>query len=125
MVFRVIFRDGLPLHWLNPPLAIFTIVAPRIIHGLYKRFGVAGCLALPWMTLTLEKTSYDTLAALRGYNPEREYEPEKTGGFPSGGSALPSFALVPVRGERDRLIITLLGDTPRQTAEAAEGSAEC
>lgn len=37
------------------------------------------------------------------------------GGFPSGGSMLPSFALITVRGEEDRLIIPLLGDEPRKT----------
>jgi hypothetical protein len=107
------------LHWLNPPLALFTIVAPKIIEGLYRRFGVAGCLALPWITLALEKTSYDTLAAVRGFNPEREHDPSVTGGFPSGGSALPSFALLPIRGEADRLIIPFLGDKPRQAPAAA------
>jgi len=100
---------------------LFTIVAPKIIEGLYRRFGVAGCLALPWITLTIEKTSYDTLAALRGFNPEKEYDPKVTGGFPSGGggSALPSFALLPIRGEEDRLIIPFLGDKPRQKHPAA------
>jgi len=108
-------------HWLNPPLAVFTYLAPKIIHGLYSRFGVAGCLALPWLTLSFEKASYDTLAAVRGYNPEKEHDPSQTGGFPSGGSALPSFALLPIRGEADRLIISFLGDKPRQLETATAG----
>jgi hypothetical protein len=48
-----------------------------------------------------------TEAQLSGENPHGE--------FPSGGAKLPSFSLIAVRGEEDRLIIPLLGDEPRKT----------
>ena len=72
------------------------------------------------VTLTLEKVSYDTLAAARGYDLEAEHEAKVAaaggtlhGGFPSGGAALPNCSLIPVRGEQDRLILSWLGDRPR------------
>ena len=60
-----------------------------------SRFGVHGFLALPFVTLSMEKCIYDTVQSLQGINPN--VIPEGRGGFPSGGAALPSFSLVPVR----------------------------
>jgi hypothetical protein len=47
--------------------------------------------------LALEKCIYDTAQAAQGIDPT--IRPANRGGFPSGGAALPSFALVPVQTE--------------------------
>lgn len=57
--------------------------------------GFYGILALPFLTLGMEKCIYDTAQAIQGINPNTR--PADRGGFPSGGSALPSFSLVPVQ----------------------------
>eukprot|EP00523_Entomoneis_sp_CCMP467_P012515 CAMPEP_0168799818 /NCGR_PEP_ID=MMETSP0725-20121227/18657_1 /TAXON_ID=265536 /ORGANISM="Amphiprora sp., Strain CCMP467" /LENGTH=136 /DNA_ID=CAMNT_0008851357 /DNA_START=110 /DNA_END=520 /DNA_ORIENTATION=- len=57
--------------------------------------GVYGLLALPFVTLGMEKCIYDTTQAAQGINPN--FRPADRGGFPSGGAALPSFSLLPVR----------------------------
>ena len=54
------------IHVLNPFLFVFTKVMPRIIGPYYRAFGVTGVLALPFITLTLEKVGYDTFLAARG-----------------------------------------------------------
>ena len=115
---------GIPV--LNPFLFVFTKVMPRIIGPYYRAFGVTGVLALPFITLTLEKVGYDTFLAARGrdLDAEREAAAEASGSkkigahgeFPSGGAALPSFSLIPVASEQSRLVITLLGDKPRREA---------
>ena len=48
-------------YYLNPLLAIYTKLAPRIIEGLYRRLGVGGCLSLPFVTLATEKVSVATV----------------------------------------------------------------
>jgi len=60
-----------------------------------SRFGVHGFLALPFVTLSIEKCIYDTVQSLQGIDPN--VVPEGRGGFPSGGAALPSLSLVAVR----------------------------
>ena len=60
-----------------------------------SRFGVHGFLALPFVTLSMEKCIYDTVQCLQGIDPK--VVPEGRGGFPSGGSALPSFSLIPIQ----------------------------
>lgn len=111
------------LHLLNPPLALFVAVAPRLIDGVYKRFGAGGLLALPFVCLTLEKVTYDSFLAIRGYDMEAEQDAREKasgkasnayGGFPSGGAQLPNLSLVAVRGEQDRLVLTWFGDEPRE-----------
>ena len=57
------------IHVLNPFLFVFTKVMPRIIGPYYRAFGVTGVLALPFITLTLEKVGYDTFLAARGRDP--------------------------------------------------------
>ena len=111
-------------HVLNPLLFIYTHVMPKVIGPLYRTFGIPGIMALPWITLALEKASYDTLAAARGYDLQAEHAKKGNphGEFPSGGAALPSWSLIPMRGEEDRLIISILGDKPRQVAAAAASS---
>ena len=49
------------IHILNPFLFVFTKVMPRIIGPYYRAFGVPGVLALPFITLTLEKVGYLSL----------------------------------------------------------------
>ena len=110
-------------HALNPLLFVYTHVMPKFIGPLYRTFGIPGILALPWITLALEKASYDTLAAARGHDMQAEHAKNGNphGEFPSGGAALPSWSFIPIRGEQDRLIISILGDKPRQEA-ASSGS---
>lgn len=57
--------------------------------------GVYGLLALPFVTLGMEKSIYDTVQAWQGINPN--IIPSDRGGFPSGGGNLPSFSLIPVQ----------------------------
>lgn len=57
--------------------------------------GVYGLLALPFCTLGMEKCIYDTVQSAQGINPN--VVPKNRGGFPSGGSQLPSFSLIPVQ----------------------------
>ncbi|KAG7347141.1 hypothetical protein IV203_006210 [Nitzschia inconspicua] len=57
--------------------------------------GVYGLLALPFVTLAMEKSIYDTVQAWQGLDPN--VRPSDRGGFPSGGAALPSFSLIPVQ----------------------------
>ena len=104
----------------NPLLYLYTKSAPTLVRFLYKKLGVPGIMALPWITLSLEKVSYDTLAAARGQDMYAEAQASSAnsqphGGFPSGGAMLPSWSLVPVRGEEDRLIFWIFGDKPRES----------
>ena len=57
--------------------------------------GVYGLLALPFLTLGMEKSIYDTVQAWQGLDPK--IRPKERGGFPSGGAELPSFSLIPVQ----------------------------
>lgn len=57
--------------------------------------GVYGLLALPFLTLAMEKCIYDTVQSAQGIDPN--VRPKNRGGFPSGGAELPSFSLIPVR----------------------------
>lgn len=68
----------------------------RVLERVAKsRFGVYGFLALPFVTLSMEKCIYDTLQSIQGVDPK--HVPNNRGGFPSGGGTLlPSFSLVPV-----------------------------
>eukprot|EP00523_Entomoneis_sp_CCMP467_P013013 CAMPEP_0168797732 /NCGR_PEP_ID=MMETSP0725-20121227/17501_1 /TAXON_ID=265536 /ORGANISM="Amphiprora sp., Strain CCMP467" /LENGTH=151 /DNA_ID=CAMNT_0008849045 /DNA_START=110 /DNA_END=566 /DNA_ORIENTATION=+ len=74
-----------------PPLSIDSQVNAVVKSPL----GVYGLLALPFVTLGMEKCIYDTTQAAQGINPN--FRPADRGGFPSGGAALPSFSLLPVR----------------------------
>jgi len=109
------------LHVFNPVLYLYTKLMPLLITPLYNAFGVPGLVALPWVTLSLEKVAYDTFTAARGhdmYTAAQESGENPHGEFPSGGAKLPSFSLIAVRGEEDRLIIQLLGDEPRKAPSA-------
>eukprot|EP00588_Corethron_pennatum_P022428 CAMPEP_0194324096 /NCGR_PEP_ID=MMETSP0171-20130528/26497_1 /TAXON_ID=218684 /ORGANISM="Corethron pennatum, Strain L29A3" /LENGTH=140 /DNA_ID=CAMNT_0039082907 /DNA_START=61 /DNA_END=483 /DNA_ORIENTATION=+ len=58
--------------------------------------GVYGFLALPIVTLAMEKSIYDTVQSIQGVDPNVVTGGNR-GGFPSGGAELPSFSLVAVR----------------------------
>ena len=74
----------------------------RIVNVVYNRFGAAGLLGIPFGTLTMEKSTYDTYCAYHGHS---IYESEATnphGGFPSGGAMLPSLSLLKTRAPEER-----------------------
>ena len=65
----------------------------RFVVWLHSRIGIGGILALPVMSLTMEKVGYDTFNAYHGRDLQEERRrtgENPYGGFPSGGSALPS-----------------------------------
>ena len=68
----------------------------RVIEKVVKsRVGVYGLLALPFLTLGMEKSIYDTVQCWQGVDPN--IRPKGRGGFPSGGAELPSFSLIPLQ----------------------------
>jgi len=68
----------------------------RVVEAVVKSpVGVYGLLALPFVTLGMEKSIYDTVQAWQGIDPK--IRPKERGGFPSGGAELPSFSLIPVQ----------------------------
>ena len=79
----------------------------KLIEVLYNRFGAKGLLALPFGSLAIEKSTYDSYCAYWGQSiyadPEADALKGKHGGFPSGGAALPSFSLIETRQETDRM----------------------
>jgi len=79
----------------------------KIVGIVYNRVGAAGLLGIPFVSLTMEKSLYDTYCAYHGksiYEAEDASTP-KHGGFPSGGSALPSLSLIVTRpADEDRAI---------------------
>lgn len=71
-------------------------VTGRVLERLVKMpGGFYAIFALPFLTLGMEKCVYDTAQAIQGIDPNTK--PSDRGGFPSGGSSLPSFSLVPVQ----------------------------
>lgn len=71
-------------------------VTVRVLERLSKtNAGLYGIIALPFLTLTMEKSIYDSVQSLQGIDPN--VVPADRGGFPSGGSNLPSFSLVSVQ----------------------------
>ena len=70
----------------------------RLVEAVVRSpLGVYGLLALPFVSLGLEKCVYDTAQSAQGIDPT--IRPANRGGFPSGGAGLPSFSLVPVAQE--------------------------
>lgn len=60
-------------------------VTTRVVDRVVKSpVGVYGLLALPFVTLGMEKSIYDTVQAWQGINPN--VRPADRGGFPSGGA---------------------------------------
>ena len=74
---------------------------PRLIDVIYQRIGAAGLVGLPAVTLTMEKTCYDTYCAFHGHSIYDDKNPTPNGGFPSGGAQLPSFSLIATRRDGD------------------------
>ncbi len=57
----------------------------RVVERVVRSpVGVYGLLALPFVTLGMEKSIYDTVQAWQGINPN--FRPKDRGGFPSGGA---------------------------------------
>lgn len=84
------------------PLAAFYYghnkgLTVRVVNAVVKSpLGASGLLLLPLVTLSMEKSIYDTVQAAQGINPATR--PTDRGGFPSGGAEfLPSFSLIPVQ----------------------------
>ena len=72
-------------------------VTVRVLERLAKTpGGVYGIFMLPFLTLGMEKCVYDTVQSIQGINPNVVAE-GRGNSFPSGGSNLPSFSLVPVQ----------------------------
>lgn len=76
---------------------------------LRSRVGGAGLLAVPFLTLTMEKSVYDTVQAIQGIDPN--VRPADRGGFPSGGAALPSFSLIAVQKPKQTTTTTTTEST--------------
>lgn len=59
----------------------------RVVERVVRSpVGVYGLLALPFVTLGMEKSIYDTVQAWQGLNPN--VVPTNRGGFPSGGACM-------------------------------------
>jgi hypothetical protein len=73
----------------------------RVVNAVVKSpIGPSGLLLLPFCTLAMEKSIYDTIQAAQGMDPTTR--PIERGGFPSGGAELfPSFSLIPVQPRRN------------------------
>jgi hypothetical protein len=78
----------------------------RVVGQAYNRFGAAGLLGIPFVSLMMEKSLYDTWCAYHGQSIYEDAEGTdaigKHGGFPSGGASLPSFSLLKTREETER-----------------------
>ena len=70
-----------------------------LVSTIYKRVGPLGLLGIPFCTLAMEKTAYDTYTAYHGRSicadAAKKNEPPPQ--FPSGGAQLPSFSLIETR----------------------------
>eukprot|EP01061_Rhynchopus_euleeides_P031341 TRINITY_DN51903_c0_g1_i1.p1 TRINITY_DN51903_c0_g1~~TRINITY_DN51903_c0_g1_i1.p1 ORF type:complete len:113 (+),score=22.39 TRINITY_DN51903_c0_g1_i1:73-411(+) len=85
------------------PFSLFLVAHQRgltvkLFDAAYRSFGIPGLLGVPFFTLSLEKSVYDTVNCYQGKDPNEAPE-GSTGGFPSGGCALPSFSLIPINKE--------------------------
>lgn len=90
-------------------------VTARVIDRMVKsNVGVYGLFALPFVTLAMEKSIYDTVQSIQGIDPN--VRPADRGGFPSGGAELPSLSLVPVQ----KRLVKRLTETQLQTAPARQ-----
>ena len=70
-----------------------------LVSTIYKRVGPLGLLGIPFCTLAMEKTAYDTYTAYHGRSiyadAAKKNEPPPQ--FPAGGAQLPSFSLIETR----------------------------
>ena len=123
----MVMEDPLGSHWqLSAAAAMFPFLGFLWAHdrGLttkmfsfaYKRFGIGGFFALPFMTLAMEKSIYDTTTALQGKDMTKSFQGEK---FPHGGAAmLGSFSLIPVQTEGP-FVPKMIPRSQRDAQEAA------
>jgi hypothetical protein len=92
----------------------------RFFSFVYERFGAPGLLLVPFVSLTMEKTAYDTFQAFRGHDIyTRGVAEGARGGFPSGGNELPSFSLIPVQSWK---LAELEKEETATTADCGEGN---
>lgn len=63
--------------------------------------GAYGLFAIPFVGLAGEKCFYDSSLALQGIDPNALRPDRRNEGFPSGGHALPSLSLFPVKDVRE------------------------
>ncbi|XRB09999.1 hypothetical protein NFJ02_44g111630 [Pycnococcus provasolii] len=63
--------------------------------------GAYGLFAIPFVGLAGEKCFYDSSMALQGIDPNALRPDRKDEGYPSGGHALPSLSLFPVKHVRE------------------------
>lgn len=74
----------------------------RVVEAVVRSpVGVYGLFVLPFATLAMEKSIYDTVQAWQGLDPT--VRPKDRGGFPSGGADLPSFSLVPIQKKQHQI----------------------
>ena len=77
----------------------------KVVGAVYNRFGAAGLLGIPFGSLTIEKSTYDTYCAYHGHDIYAQHNGEaKHGGFPSGGAALPSLSVLKTRTDPEARI---------------------
>ncbi|KAJ1638766.1 hypothetical protein T492DRAFT_940758 [Pavlovales sp. CCMP2436] len=67
-----------------------------VVNTVLRTAGVGGLFVVPFIGLAMEKCFYDTALACQGLDPTAISAERKGEGFPSGGHALPSLALLPV-----------------------------
>lgn len=97
----------------------------RFFSFVYDNFGGVGLLMVPFVSLTMEKTAYDTFQAFRGHDIYTRGPKEGArGGFPSGGCELPSFSLIAVQSWKIQPKATPDGSTadisvPQEPAKGA------
>jgi hypothetical protein len=88
----------------------------RLFTFFYDRFGIPGLLMVPFFTMSCEKVAYDTFQALRGHDVYTSGPQEGAGGgFPSGGSLLPSFSLISVQKQEAMLDTALKEEKQKQS----------
>mmetsp|Transcript_26174 Transcript_26174/g.61413 ORF Transcript_26174/g.61413 Transcript_26174/m.61413 type:complete len:137 (+) Transcript_26174:131-541(+) len=72
-------------------------VTSRIVERVVRSpVGVYGLFALPFCSLAMEKSIYDTVQAWQGLDPN-VVPADRGDSFPSGGASLPSLSLIPVQ----------------------------
>ena len=71
-----------------------------LVSTIYKRVGPLGLLGIPFCTLAMEKTAYDTYTRRTTGEVFMRTPRKRTSrrpSFPSGGAQLPSFSLIETR----------------------------
>ena len=66
----------------------------KLFTFAYKLGGIPGIIAVPALTISMEKCFYESVCCYQGIDPNMRAPGEA--GFPHGGSMLPSFSLVAI-----------------------------